>query len=119
MAQADLGCATNHSSTASSTDDRRAAFEKIVHDMSEVYRYRNAPDYRDINGFFSKDWRLWTPEDLSKIERDDVRVLYSMSKWGYSDLLAQVLPNYYREHGGCPAFTRDLETVFHGGRVSG
>ncbi len=98
-------------------DDRRAAFERVVRDIHDVYRYRNAPGYRDINGYFSKDWRLWTPQDLSRLEPDTVRVLYSMNQWGYNDLLAQVLPDYYREHGGCAAYAQDLGTVYRGGSV--
>ncbi len=97
--------------------ERRADYERIVRDIHEVYRYRNAPDYRDVNGYFSKDWRLWTPEDLKKIDPGAVRSLYGMAQWGYTDLLAQVLPNYYRGRGGCTEFAQDVDTVYHGGTV--
>ena len=42
---------------------------------------------------------------------------YGMAQWGYTDLLAELLPNYYRGHGGFAAFSQDISTVYGGGTV--
>ena len=95
----------------------RTDYERIANDIRGFYTYRNAPDYRDERGHFAKSYKLWTPEDLQKIDPAVVRGLYGMAQWGYTDLLAELLPNYYRAHGGCAAFSQDVQTVYGGGRL--
>ncbi len=121
VAQADSSCTPDRSPIVAGANDprRRAIFEKIVHDIKNAYSYRNGPGYIDEAGHFSKYYRLWTPDDFSRIDPAAVRGLYSMSTWGYYDLLAQVLPDYYRAHGGCAAFIRDLDTTYGSGHTNG
>lgn len=87
--------------------------DQAIDGYQVVFRDAIAP-YYDAKGRYLKAYDLWTPQDFMIMGRDAnnriaLKVLHNMAEiddWGH---LNQILPTYYRNHGGVRAFARDIE----------
>jgi hypothetical protein len=58
-----------------------------------------------------KSYKKWTPQDLVVMKKEDPTTLKFLSMAAQRaryDVLEQLLPDYYREHGGAKAFATDI-----------
>lgn len=60
---------------------------------------------------FLKAWQLWEPSDLRRLDHRLMQVMDDMATCDDFAHLSQILPNYYRTHGGVRAFARDIEVA--------
>ncbi len=59
-----------------------------------------------------KSYKKWTPSDLAIMKKESPGILKFLSQaiqHGRLDVLEQLLPNYYRAHGGVDAFAVDIK----------
>lgn len=59
-----------------------------------------------------KSYKRWTPSDFPTIKKEAPHVLrffYKAIEHQRMDVLEQLLPNYYRLHGGVQAFVEDIK----------
>lgn len=59
-----------------------------------------------------KSYKKWTPSDFPTIKKEAphvLRFLYKAIEHQRLDVLEQLLPNYYRLHGGIKAFVEDIK----------
>ncbi len=58
-----------------------------------------------------KSYKRWEPDDMSVIEKEAPHVLVFLNQaiqHNRYDVLEQLLPDYYRAHGGAKAFAADV-----------
>ncbi len=91
-----------------------ARFQLVVNAIREDYTMTTPPyldgPYSDGMRYY-KAWQLWNRSDISRLDVRTLTVLHDMAECDDFGHLNQILPNYYRAHGGVRAFAQDIEST--------
>ncbi len=83
-------------------------------DAIKVAYYSQDADYHTDGQriVWVKSYKKWTPEDLTTLQKKDsvtIRFFLQAINHNRLDVLEQLLPDYYRTHGGVKAFAADIQ----------
>jgi hypothetical protein len=78
--------------------------------------YSEAEDYivGNTGHVFIKSYKKWTPDNLKTLKKEDpqgITFLTQAVQHKRFDVLNQLMPDYYNEHGGADAFASDILRV--------
>lgn len=83
--------------------------------IKELYRDEKA-DYHTDGQYiiWVKSYKKWMPDDLAVLKKEDpqtLNFLHQAIAHNRMDVLEQLLPDYYRSHGGIQAFAEDIKNT--------
>jgi hypothetical protein len=97
----------------------RTAFAQKPNKVQQAIDAIKAANYNQDNDYITdgqrvvwvKSYKKWTPEDLVFMKKEDpttLKFLGQAIQRQRFDVLEQLLPDYYRAHGGIKAFAADI-----------
>ena len=90
--------------------------QEIINSIKVAY-YCEDQDYHTDGQrtVWVKSYKKWVPQDLEVMKKEAPDILLFLNKailHNRYDVLEQLLPDYYREHGGVKAFTDDIVQAY-------